>query len=164
MGKWQWLISPPCAGLTHSTFSFKPESWEKKKERTPDLGCQTPSRLPGTPIHTSVPSLQVWGHKLAVRMDQGKTLCESFVQWYNHRPYLFPWRIFCTHIMVVIIVKISTDCRIQTKSILTLPVFNYPPIARHKSPRGKGKIGDFNNSVPCQGWYIVSFTYKLVSL
>lgn len=139
VGKQQWLISPPCTGLTQSTFSFNPGSWEKaKKEKTPELGCHTPSSLPGTLIHTSVPFLQVWGHKLAARVDQGKTSC---VLYYGTTTDFAcsPWRICCTHITVVITVKISMDSQVQTESLLTLAVFYYPLIARHKPPCGRGK-------------------------
>lgn len=139
---------------------------KKKKKRTSDLGCQTPFHLPGTPIHVSVPSLQVLRHKLAVKVDQGKTTCECFVLWYNHRPCLLPWRVFWTRIMAVTIVKIPVDCWIQTKSLLTLSVFNYPLTTRDKPPNYpvvRGKRRDFNNSVPCQVWWVFSFTYQIVS-
>ena len=129
-----WFLLPVLAWPTASSHSIQSHERQRKKK-----GPLTWDAKPHPIYHASVPSLQVWGHKLAVRMDQGKTSCECSVLWYNHRPYLFPWRIFCTHIMVVIIVKISMDGQVETKSLLTLPVFNYPLIARHKPPCGRGK-------------------------
>lgn len=141
----------------------------RKKKGRPELRYQTPSHWPGTSIHASVPWQKVGGHKLFVRMNQNRTSCEHVMLWYNHRPCSLPWRIFCTHIIAVTVVKMSRVCRVQKKSLLTLSVFNYPLIIARlllgiNHPVLVGKTGHFNDSVPCQGWYKFSYTYQLISV
>lgn len=139
--KWQWLVSPSFTGLMRSKFSSNPDSWEKeKKERTSWL--EIPNPIPSTrgcllyPCINPLPASWrayifcqdesrqdiMWAFNAMAQPQTLLITLENFLHTHNGNNW-----------------SKNLQGLLGPKSLLTLLVFNYPLIARHKPPCIGGK-------------------------